>query len=155
MPTGLEWIPLLPTLAEVVRKLVSKFTIGKPKPGIRILSYPINGYRDLGFSIYLGVKWLLRYPNPDPIRVLDLEPPPRSLSEEASDLDVKGPYCPECETELRQSKRRLGLGYRWDCDRCGFKINSKISKYEAQPRAERVFQSALRDQLKAKENREI
>ena len=149
-----EWIPFLPTLIEAISKLTSKINTHRPKSGgIHIISYPRSGYRDLGFHVHLDVKWLLRYPNPDPIEEIDLLSS-HSPSERVSELDVQGPYCPACETELRQSKRRLpGLGHRWDCDSCGFKINSRISKYETQTRAERVFQSKLMKQLHSKEPR--
>lgn len=113
---------------------------------ITFLSYPVNGYRELGYHEHLGVKWLLRLPNPSPFNFLEQEDPSRKAFAFSQDLNIRGPFCPNCQTELTESARFLG-GYSWSCDMCAMSKTSEISMSKAQEKAEKVFQSQLRRQL--------
>lgn len=116
-------------------------------PGIIVISTPRYGYKDLGYRDYLKVKWLFQFPRQDPydpfmfdnIRSTD----PYEMSQE---LNVEGPFCPKCQTELRESARFLG-GYKWICDKCHFQISQKVNKYSTKEKVKKVFQSEFRRQI--------
>jgi len=113
---------------------------------ITFFSVPLNGYKELGYYDYMGVKWLLRLPNP--IMFPQFEPEDLTTKAYAlsQDLNIRGPFCPKCQTELAESARFFG-GYLWRCDMCRFTAKSDISSSKAQDKAEKVFQSQLRRQI--------
>jgi hypothetical protein len=108
----------------------------KASPGIYVSTYPRYGYKDIGWGQFLDAKWLLRLPQQSAFII----PSPSELAE---DLEVLGPYCPACQTELRQS-RWLLLWYRWCCGGCNFKKISKISAYKAKEECSPVFKAEVR-----------
>ena len=116
---------------------------GEPEagPAIAFLSYPRYGYRDLGYGLLGGVKWLLQYPKPS----LSWPPSEASPSELAASLNVDGPYCPRCETELVE--RKALFGYTWVCERCGLKLRRRMTMFEAEEQATRIFRADCRRQL--------
>ncbi len=105
-----------------------------------VLSYPRYGYKDIGYEDWDGVKWLLRYPNPSPTSGLFYS---ESVSEKISQLNVKGPFCPKCKTELSQGQRFFH-GFVWVCNNCEFKVKKRYNIYKGQEKALKVFQGKFR-----------
>ncbi len=114
-------------------------------PSIRFVrGAPLYGYDDIGFKVDDGVKWFLRVARPSQFPLLM---GPRSALDRVQDLDVKGPYCPKCEFELEESKSVI-LGHVWKCPSGHFSKRTMVSKFTAQAKAERVFQSHFLQELR-------
>lgn len=113
---------------------------------------PGYGYQEVGTGIYRGVKWLLLLPNPGPFDSHPLLPSP-SPSEIAKRLELKGPFCPKCDTELEENKKLFR--YTWTCVKCGFRIRSKIQIYKLREKAYLYFQSDIRERLRKQMKKEV
>ena len=104
------------------------------------------GYEDIGNIDHAGVKW----------RIIAPLPPPPSLYR-GPDLTPSGirvrtpPRCPECETQIEESKSFWG-GYVWNCPDCDFKKRSKRSYYRVKDNVEKIAQRWVEKQFSDKES---
>ncbi len=106
------------------------------------------GYTELGYPEWDGVLWRLRSPNPSPLARFapPLEGSGSTPSEIAERLEVAGPFCPRCKTELEQQEKFFG-GYMWRCPREDFAQKKRRSIYEARDSAIRVFRRAVENKI--------
>ena len=136
----MEWIKGILSSINILDWLVSKIK-GRKKlsHGVYISSYPqygLYGDRDIGRGSFSDVEWLLRLPTHSAF----VSPSP---SEWAERLQILGPYCPKCKTELRES-RWLLRRYHWQCDGCSFKKISKVNMRESSRRAKLIYAPRVR-----------
>jgi len=130
----------------------SKFTERRKESWSGVAVIPRYGYQEVGTGIYRSVKWLLLLPNPGPFDSHPLLPSP-SPSEIAKRLELKGPFCPKCDTELEENKKLFR--YTWTCVKCGFRIRSKIQIYKLREKAYLCFQSDIREHLRKQMKKEV
>jgi len=117
------------------------------------------GYFDIDFRDYYNLKWLLRYPNAvveagtqsDYWKQLQGGKPVKDASTAAQKLQISGPYCPRCMTELREENNYLlwllKRKYLLQCPNtlCGFKRRNRKSASELRDDVDRVFVAKLRE----------
>lgn len=113
--------------------------------GVGAFSVSRYGYEEMGNIDYYGVKWRVIAPLPHPSslhRGPDLTP---------TRIRIRtNPRCPDCETELEESKSFWG-GYVWNCPGCNFKKKNKRSYYRVGDSVEKIAQRWVEKEFFEKE----
>ena len=121
--------------------LIRKRLKGIEPSGIRTFTASRWGYEDIWNINYGGVKWRAKAPLPSPHslqRGPDLTP---------SRIRIRTrPRCPECETELEES-RSFWWGYIWKCVGCGWRKRSKDNFSRVEERVEKIAQRKMEKKL--------
>jgi len=127
----IAWVVII-----VVRKRLKRLKESDAGPIIGVLPRHLYGWISLPEHDYAGVKWKVWLPSPGPFssrKVSDVSP---------SSIEVAiPPRCPDCETELEQSRSFWG-GYVWRCVACGFKRKNPDSYYREAERVEKIARRA-------------
>ena len=131
---------IISCIKKLIKKLREPQIYGAPVVGKRI---PLFGYTKIGTIKYAGVKWQIKAPVPSPTLPF-LDPSQPSLSSIEVGLP---PLCPNCQTELEESKRRILPGYTWRCVNCGFTKNNRNSFYQEKDRVKRIARSEIEKQI--------
>lgn len=120
--------------AILVRKRLKQ--IRKSDVGPLVGFLPRWGWIAIGEQEYAGVIWEVRVPKPDPYFSAYFSKGVPRIS--PSEIDIATPpRCPNCGTELEQS-RSFFIGYVWKCVRCGFKKRNRDSFFGEAERVERI-----------------
>ena len=116
------------------------------------------GYFDIDFRDYYNLKWLLRYPhagnNTNHWEQLQQGKQISNATTASQQLQIGGPYCPICTTELREENNYLlwllKRKYFLQCPKtqCGFKKRNRKSASELRDDVDRVFVAKLREAFK-------
>jgi hypothetical protein len=93
------------------------------------------GWIDIGSYNYADVVWKIRIPAPSPLKNFRLS----EISPYDITVDVP-PRCPNCGTEIEQSRRFWG-GYIWKCPRGDFKKINRDSYSRESERVEKLVRS--------------
>jgi len=106
------------------------------------------GYTEIGTINYADVLWRIKAPIPSPIPSFLGSSQP-SVSDV---IAVSPPLCPDCKTELEQSRRCILPGYTWRCVKCGFTKNNRDSFDQERDRAERIAKSEIEKKIREGRN---
>jgi len=93
---------------------------------------PTFGWISLGELPYRGVVWRIRVDAPGSSGASD----PNEIDLSTIEAEVP-PKCPECQTEIEESRSFWG-GYLWRCVNCRFKKRNRDSYFRTQARVEKI-----------------
>jgi hypothetical protein len=86
----------------------------------RIGAVPLRaGWRELRAVEYGGIAWRPQIPVWGYLLGHEMQPEPSLIEQARLSLNVAGPFCPRCGTEMSAPSWRVPLlGQRWVCDAC-------------------------------------
>lgn len=123
----LLWVVII-----LIRKRLKRLEELNAGPAAIVTFFPRYGWMEVAKLNYAQVVWRVHAPTPFPWTAFE----PSNIAPSSIEVATP-PRCPNCETELEES-RSFVVGYVWRCVRCGFKKRNRDSYYREAERAEKI-----------------